>query len=340
MKNRTLIPLVVIAAAVLAAFILMPAAQAASKTTQKEYAEPNDDKALVYFIRTKRFTGGGRTIFVYADNQFLGVLDNDSYTFAHVDPGKRFLWLNWARINREVELEPGETYYFVVWDSILDVPVEEGLRRVEEAEFYCQPDAKEIKTSEKHIQGRSGKAEKFAEKDTGERAGTKSDREAHIAKWPTVDLSGYSILVIEDFKVTDPKAGKRKNRDLLQTAPTRVANLVRADLDEGTFDEVLRGEIEGPLEGALILRVELTQYKPGSKAARAMMAGAGASRLDFLARLIDGDTGEELATFSDERAYGWGGMMGAMGGIEIIEKNLAYELAIYLERQVQGAREE
>lgn len=340
MRNRVFLRFAAVAVAAVAVALLVPATQAGTTTTQKAFAEPNEEDALVYFIRTKRFSGSGRTMFLYADDRFLGVLDNDSYTFAHIPPGERFLWLNWARINRTVDLQAGETYYFVVWDTILDVTEEVGLRRIEEVKSYCQPTDKEIKTSEEHIRKRSDKAVEFAEKDTGERAGSKADREKHIAKWPEVDLSGYSILVIEDFAVTDPKASQRKNQDLLSTAPSRVANLVRSDLDKGTFDEVRRERTEGPLEGALILRVELTQYKPGSAAGRFMIAGAGAARLDFLARLIDGATGEELATFSDERAYGWGGAMGAAGGIETIEKNLAYELAVYLERQVQGATAE
>lgn len=340
MRVRVLLLFAAVAVAILAVAFLAPATQAGTQSAQKVYAKPNAEKATVYFIRTKRFSGSGRTMFLYADDQFLGVLDNNSYTYAYIPPGKRFLWLNWARVNRTVELAAGETYYFVVWDSILDVTEEVGQRRIEEVKAYCQPSDKETKTSEKHIRERSAKAQKFAEEDVGERAGSKGDREHHIAKWPKIDLSGYSILVIEDFAVTDPKAGKRKNQDLLSSAPSRVANLVSIDLDEGTFEEVVRGEIEEPREGALILRVELTQYKPGSATARFMIAGAGAARLDFLARLIDGASGEELASFSDERAYGWGGAMGASGGIETIEKNLAYELAVYLERQVQGLKEE
>lgn len=333
MRLRALVPLFAISATFIVAPFIMPTAQASIPTVEKEYGEPNDETALVYFIRTKRFQGSARTMFLYAGDKFLGVLENDSYTFAYIDPGEQFLWLNWARVNRTFPFEAGKTYYFVVWMDILDIPEEEGVRRIKEAKFYCLPDDKEIEVSRSHISERGGKAEKFAEKDTGERAGAKSEREAHIAKWPKIDLSDYPILVIEDFEITDPKADKRKNQDLLNTAPSRVANLVRADLDVGTFDEIRREKLQEPVEGALILRVELTQYKPGSAAARAMIAGAGASRLDFTARLIDAVTGDELATFSDERAFGWGGMVGAMGGIEMIEKNLAYELAIYLERQ-------
>lgn len=334
MRNRPFTLLITVSVIVLTAAFCTPGTLAVEKAAGKVYAKPNDEKATVYFIRTKRFQGSGRTMFLYSDDSFLGVLDNDSYTFAYLDPGEHFLWLNWARVNRLAEFEAGETYYFVVWDSIIDVPEEEGKRRVEQARYYCQPNEKQIKTSEKHIAERRGKAKEFAEKDTGERAGSSGEREKHIAKWPKIDLSKYSILVIEDFKITDPMAGERKNSDLVVSAPSRAANLVRSDLDKGTFEQVLREKVDEPSEGTLILRVEFTQYKPGSKAARFMIAGAGAARLDFTARLIDAVTGEEVAKFSDERSWGWGGVYGGSGGIEMIEKNLAYELANYLERRV------
>jgi hypothetical protein len=81
-----------------------------------------------------------------------------------------------------------------------------------------------------------------------------------------------------------------------------------------------------------VLRGRITQYKPGSAAGRAMLAGVGAARLDFEAVLVDAATGAELARFADERSWSWGGVVGASGGIDTIEQNLAYELALYLER--------
>ncbi|HUF78917.1 MAG TPA: DUF4410 domain-containing protein, partial [Thermoanaerobaculia bacterium] len=77
---------------------------------------------------------------------------------------------------------------------------------------------------------------------------------------------------------------------------------------------------------------EITQYKPGSAVARGIVAGAGAARMDFAVRLVDAASGEEVAGFADERSYSWGGAMGAAGGIETIEQNVAYELALYLAR--------
>jgi hypothetical protein len=50
-------------------------------------------------------------MFVYADQQFVGALDNNTYTSAYLPPGKHLLWLNWAKINTEIELEAGKTHY-------------------------------------------------------------------------------------------------------------------------------------------------------------------------------------------------------------------------------------
>lgn len=56
----------------------------------------------------------------------------------------------------------------------------------------------------------------------------------------------------------------------------------------------------------------------------------GSARTMFV--YVDAATGEELARFADERSWSWGGVVGAAGGIDTIEQNLAYELALYLER--------
>jgi len=296
------------------------------------FGDVDPDRALVYFIRGHHFTGSARTMFVYADDTFLGTVDDDGYTFAYVEPGTRLLWLNWARINRTVVLEPGRTYWFdLAVDHIGDLDESDARARIAAVAHYCTPTEAETETSAGHILGRKDKAEKFAKKETGEFFGTRSAREKHVAAWPKVDLSRYSILVVEDFAVTDPKAKGRKRAELVVGAPARMARLVQTAVDPGLFREVRRGRLDRPDSDAVVLRVEVTQYKPGSEAARLWVgAGAGSARLDFVARLIDGATGAEIATFADERAWGWGGAMGAAGGIETIERNLAHELSVYL----------
>ena len=311
-----------------------PPLSAAERVPQHSYAPGSPDKATVYFIREGRFSGGGRTAFVYADRAFAGVLDNNCYTFAEIEPGKRLLWLNWAKINREVELEGAKTYYFTVWTSF--DPVDEGYGRalIEKIESYCRPTAKESATSAEHIAERYGKATAVAaKKPEGEQpASSPKTREKNIAKWPRVDLAAYDTLYLEDWAMADPKAGERKKALLVEFAPRRVPDTIARDLGEVAFALVNRGPAPDATAGVLVLRGKFTQYKPGSETARLMIAGAGAARLDFAVELVDAADGKVLARIADERTFAWGGAYGASRGIEEIEKNVAWELAEYLRR--------
>ena len=77
---------------------------AAELSTDKQFGEAKPDAALVYLIREKRFQDSGRTMFVFGDQPCLAALDNVSYAFVYLPPGKHLLWLNWAKITTEVEL--------------------------------------------------------------------------------------------------------------------------------------------------------------------------------------------------------------------------------------------
>lgn len=313
-------------------------ARSAVKNAEKVFGDAVENRALAYFIREHDMQAMLRTMFVYADDTFLTVVDDDGYGFAYVEPGRKLLWLNWSRVNRKFDFEAGSTYYFVVSDHFLEVDEQEGRDRIAAVRHYCTTSEKETETANKQARNRRAKAGKRAEAETGEFAGVKATRDRHVAKWPKVDLTPYSILIVEDFPVTDPKAESRKRIDLLRTAPKRVADYVKVDVDPELFVEVRRGTLGAPVEGALVVRAEITQYKPGSEMARTMMAGAGAARFDITVRLIDGATNRELVRFEDERSYAWGGAMGAAGGIETIERNVAHELSVYLRQCKQPTR--
>lgn len=322
---RWLAPFLAIAAAT-------PAA-ASTKSAEKTFGEVREGQALCYFIREPHFQGSARTMFLYADDTLLGVLENNSYTFTYLEPGKHLLWLNWAKINDEVELEAGKAYYFTVWTNFDDIGEELGKTLIGQTKFHTTPDEKEIATSTEHITNRQGKAEKYAEKGTTkDYVGTKSKREEHIADWPLVDLASRSVLFIEDFAMADPKAAERTKAYRVEAVPRYLPDQVRDILGEGVFDEVRREAPAGQNAGAVILRGKITQYKPGSESARLMVAGAGSAKLDFEATLIDGGSGAELGRVAGERTWAWGGAAGASRGIVDLEKNVAYELALYLKR--------
>lgn len=309
-------------------------AGAAVKSPAKTFGEPRADEALVYFVREGRFVGSARTMFLYADQQFLGTLDNDTYTFAYVPPGKHLFWLNWARISTEVELEAGKEYYFSVWDRFNELDPVSGKAFIQSAKAYAKPEPKEEKTAAEHIRERYGKAQQFAAAKpagTPGPAGSQKRREEHVAEWPKVDLGRYTVLFLEDFVMADPKAEDRKKEHLVETAPRRLPDLVAKNLGDGVFQEVRRGPAEAVPE-AVVLRAKLTQYKPGSETARFLIAGAGSAQLEMEAELLDAQTGERVTRLAADRTWAWGGVLGASRGIEEMEANLAYELALYLKR--------
>jgi hypothetical protein len=310
---------------------------ASIRSEDKVLGERHENQALVYFIREGHYVGKARTMFVYADQEFLGVLENKSYTFSYLDPGEYMLWLNWAKVNNEIEVVAGEVYYFNVWQSFEPVGEEFGRALIDVVKFYVSPEDKEIRTSEKHIQNRYQKAEKYATKrTTKDYAGTKSKREEHIAGWPKVDLGAYSVLILEDFKMTDPKASKRKKAYRVEAAPRQIPDEIAETLGEGVFDKIIRNAPREAAKGVVILSGEITQYKPGSETSRMMLAGTGSSHLDFSAILIDADSGDELSRFSGMRTWAWGGGYGANRGIADLEQNVAYEIALYLKRCKMG----
>ncbi len=329
LQPRNLLPILTLA------LVAAPPTVAATKAPPTSFAAPPADQALVYAIRQPRFQGSGRSMFVYVDESLLGVLENGSYTYATVPPGAHLLWLNWARISDEVELEAGRTYYFDIWTDFTPLDETTGRAMAEAMRAYTTPEPKELATAEDHIRVRYAKAEQRGAEEDAAFRGREAKREAHVARWPEVDLTPFSTLVVEDFTVSDPQAGERKKAYLIESLPRRMADLVAADVAEDAFAEVVVGALAEPRPDALVLRVDVTQYKPGSETARLMLAGTGSAKLDFSARLVDGGTGAELTSFAAERTFAWGGVYGASRGIEDIERNVAYELALYL-RQAKG----
>jgi hypothetical protein len=299
----------------------MTAVSAGIVSRKKVLAEPRDDRTLVYFIRPMKFVGGARTMFIYADETFLGVLENNSYTFAYVEPGTRLLWLNWARVTKEIEDEPGSTRYIWIYDHFNELTEDEGRRRVQEAGLYVIPNDKESQTAKRHIAERHDKALRYKGTDSSRTSGPKdrsAKAERRIAKWPHVDLSPYESLFIEDFEITDPKAGERKNQDYVQTAPRRLADMLAENLPSGLFEEIRRESQSEALHSTLVLHVEVTRYRP------ALFGKGSAAYLNFDLQLLDGASGTTLGRVTEKRGSGY--------GIDRLEGQVIRELSAYLEK--------
>ena len=146
------------------------------------------------------------------------------------------------------------------------------------------------------------------------------------------------MLALEEFVLTDPKTEKRDKKLQVLSAAQRVTDMVEREIDDDVFTEIRREPLDLAGDGIVILRGEITRYKPGSRASRAMLIGTSNAYFDFKVTLIDAASGEELANFSGDRTWFWGGDMGQSVGIEEMEETFAYELSLYLRECRTGER--
>lgn len=308
---------------------------AAEKSPQKVFGEVKPDQALVYLIREGHMLAAALTVSAFADQQFLGILKNNSYTFAYLPPGPYLLWalpLGFTVSNTRVELEAGKVYYFNVWNSFDPLDEVTGPAFLKGIKSYITPDDEERQEAQEKIAKNYAKATSKAVNNPKDapQVDDLSRRQEHVAAWPQVDLKPYAILCVEDFVMADPEAGDRAKEYLVESVPLRLAKLVVADLGPGVFDEVRQGAACAAAPEVAVLRASILKYKPGSETARAIIAGAGSAQLKVHVTLVNGESGTSLAQFDAKGLWAWGGQLGASRGIQDLEKNVAYEMASYL----------
>ena len=83
-------------------------ASVASYASERVFGEPREDQALVYLLQ-----GKGSKRYVFANDHWLGTVNEDSYTFSHVEPGEYLIWTDKADYEWAF-LSSAETYYFEV----------------------------------------------------------------------------------------------------------------------------------------------------------------------------------------------------------------------------------
>jgi len=78
---------------------------------QREYAEPNEDAAIIYVVRNSS-VGLAIKFWAFADDDFLGVSRGKSYFFAEVPPGRHTFWSKAENVSAlDLEVKAGRTYF-------------------------------------------------------------------------------------------------------------------------------------------------------------------------------------------------------------------------------------
>lgn len=147
--------------ALLAALVLPLDVSAATIQDTKKFGEPRADKALVYVIRDSAFVGRAVGIFVFADEQLVGFLRNNTYTFAYVPPGVHMIWGD-TDSALDMYLVAGETYYVTAQPgnpmSILSTS--DGKAAIEKVGAYIESDSADIDNGARRVAKRYDKIRK------------------------------------------------------------------------------------------------------------------------------------------------------------------------------------
>ena len=133
------------------------------------------------------------------------------------------------------------------------------------------------------------------------------------------------IGVSKDAPVTAPEFDRvavlrfsnEVGESLPATAPENVAGAIIAVLQKEhpkAFREVSSTQSTQPTE--LVVQGKILKYNPGSKAARFILIGLGAGKLELEVAFINAATGETLEQFSTSGEIMAGGVLGASMGIE------------------------
>ena len=134
---------------------------------------------------------------------------------------------------------------------------------------------------------------------------------------PQADLSVYKSLFI---KTTAQGAL------VSRTAQERIKDLVRTELMGCCAQRFAQIAIDGTEPHDLVLNLKLTVYDEGNRFARLMLAGLGSMQIHAQVELLDGDSARVLTAGEAGKTFAWGGVYGAVTGIEDIEKDFAKEV--------------
>ena len=109
-------------------------------------------------------------------------------------------------------------------------------------------------------------------------------------------LKDYSVVVVREFKVTEPELNDAEDRKLATEMPSFIqGELVRRLRESGLFTRIVNANETDYTPGAektLMLEGEITRLAPGSRALRYFVGfGAGRSKAQAETRFVDAQSG-------------------------------------------------
>ncbi len=115
-----------------------------------------------------------------------------------------------------------------------------------------------------------------------------------------------------------------------ETTQDRIKEQIKAEINKGScpnrFRDISLNSVP-PAPEVLLLHIKFTKYDEGNRFARAMLAGLGSMKIYSSVEVKDAQSGNIICSGEAGTTFAWGGIYGAMTGIEDVEKDFAKEVS-------------
>ncbi len=132
------------------------------------------------------------------------------------------------------------------------------------------------------------------------------------------DLTQYKSITIQTSTAHDVAVP--------EPALPRIKGLIKSEILEcckERFDNISLGD---PGVKDLLLNVKFTIYEEGNRFARFMLAGLGSMQIHADVEIKDPASGQLIYGGEAGKTFAWGGVYGAVTGMDDLEKGLAKEI--------------
>ena len=138
---------------------------------------------------------------------------------------------------------------------------------------------------------------------------------------PRITSQQYSTLVVADFENSVGAAlPSRVQQDMSEAVVVHLNECY-----PGAFEKIVRSG-SGYAE-ELVIRGSITEYQEGNRALRFLLAGLGSARVAADVSFHDGRSGEELMVAKGDWVFEYGGLMGAVVGIDDVVRSAGARIA-------------
>ena len=143
----------------------------------------------------------------------------------------------------------------------------------------------------------------------------------------TLNLKSTAYVVdLTQYKSITVQTSTAQGVVVPEPAQSRIKGLIKSEILECCKERFENISLGDPGGKDLLLNVKFTIYEEGNRFARFMLAGLGSMQIHADIEIKDATSGQQIYGGEAGKTFAWGGVYGAVTGMDDLEKGLAKEI--------------